>query len=540
MTRIALAFGTALLSIIACATDKAQSPGAPIKHLVVIFQENHSFDVYFATYPKALNPPGQPAFHARPNTPSVNGLTSTLIERNPNSSKPFRIDRLQSYTCDQDHEYTAEQKARNGGLMDQFVRFDAQPPFNDRQFCHKSATGEWDTVMGYFDGNTVTALWNYAQHFAMSDNSFATMSGQSTRGALNLTAGDSYGVLCGPPSSVYGTVPECGGPVSSTATPAPTNGTLGTFVDDTDPYWDVCSQGQPAALTGRNIGDLLTAAGVTWGWFQGGFALDAEGKCSASHALEAFDRAVGVDPVTDPLRFNDYVPHHNPFQYYASTANPLHLPPTSVAMVGKTDQAKHLYDLSWFWEAARAGNLPAVSFLKAPAYQNGHPGTSDPLDEQEFLVRTLNRLQQLPEWQNMAVIIAADDSDGWYDHVMPPIVNQSNTALDFLCGDKSDGPGARCGYGPRLMLLAISPYARENYVSHALTDQTSILRFIEDNWLGGERISEISFDRIAGSLDDLFDFAAPAFRRLLLDPVTGQRFDTRRTFPHGQGAPEDP
>ena len=99
-------------------------------------------------------------------------------------------------------------------------------------------------------------------------------------------------------------------------------------------------------------------------------------------------------PRTDPLRFPDYVPHHNPFQYFASTANPLHLPPTSVAMVGKTDQAKHLYDLKWFWEAARAGHLPAVSFLKAPAYQNGHPGNSNPLDEQEFLVHTLNRLQQ--------------------------------------------------------------------------------------------------------------------------------------------------
>ena len=131
--------------------------------------------------------------------------------------------------------------------------------------------------MGYFDGNTVTALWNYAQHFALSDNSFATMSGQSTRGALNLTAGDTFGVLCGPPTSVFGDVPECGPPASSTATPAPTNGQLGTFVDDTDPYWDVCSEGSPAALTGRNIGDLLTAAGVTWGWFQGGFARTRDG-----------------------------------------------------------------------------------------------------------------------------------------------------------------------------------------------------------------------------------------------------------------------
>ena len=520
LTRIALGLGTLLLAVSSAA---ATGPIArtPIKHLVVIFQENHSFDVYFATYPVALNPPRQPAFHARRGTPSVNGLTPTLIERNPNSSKPFRIDRLQSYVCDQDHQYTAEQKARNGGLMDQFVRFDAQAPFNDRQFCHKSTGGAWDTVMGYFDGNSVTALWNYAQYFVLSDNHYATMSGQSTRGALNLTAGDNYGVLCGPQTAVYGNVPECGAPVSSTATPAPTNGVIGTFTNDTDPYWDVCSQGPTAALTGRNIGDLLTAAGVTWGWFQGGFTLDREGKCSSSHVLEAFDRAVGMDPRTDRLRFPDYVPHHNPFQYYASTANPLHLPPTSVAMVGRTDQARHLYDIEWFWKAARVGNLPAVSFLKAPAYQNGHPGNSNPLDEQEFLVSTLNRLQQMPEWQSMAVIIAADDSDGWYDHVMPPIVNRSNTPLDFMCGDKSDGPGARCGYGPRLPLLVISPYAKENYVSHALTDQTSILRFIEDNWLNGERISEISFDRIAGSLDDMFQFSVPIMRRVLLDPATG-------------------
>src|SRR5262249_28216647 len=180
---------------------------------------------------------------------------------------------------------------------------------------------------------------------------------------------------------------------------------------------------------GRNIGDLLTAADVTWGWFQGGFTRATNAACSESHPLETFDRLVGVNPATDPLRFQDYVPHHNPFQYFASTANPLHLPPTSVAIVGRTAQAKHLYDLSWFWAAARAGNLPAVSFLKAPAYQNGHPGNSDPLDEQTFVVETLNRLQQLPEWRHVAVIIAADDSDGWSDPAMPPTFTQPNTPL---------------------------------------------------------------------------------------------------------------
>jgi len=509
----------------AAAQSGADPPSARlarrIDHVVVMFQENHSFDAYFGTYPMAANPPGQPRFRARRGTPSVNGLTGTLLQFNPNTSNPFRIDRSQSYTCDQDHKYTAEQRARNGGLMNQFPRFDAQGPTNDRQFCHQDAEGRWDTLMGYFDGNTVTALWYYAQHFALSDNHFATMSGQSTRGALNLTAGDTFGVVCGPPASVYGDVPLCGPPVSSTTTPAPGNGTLGTFVDDTDPYWDVCSQGSTAALTGRNVGDLLTAAGVTWGWFQGGFTTAADGSCSSSHPLEAYDRAVGIDPATDPLRFQDYVPHHNPFQFFASTANPRHLPPTSVDMVGKTDQANHLYDLTWFWEAARAHNLPVVSFLKAPKYQNGHPGDSDPLDEQEFLVTTLNKLQRLREWRRMAVIIAWDDSDGWYDHVMPPIVNRSDTHLDFLCGGASDGPGARCGYGPRLPLLMISPYAKENYVSHALTDQTSILRLIEDNWLGGARISEISFDRKAGSLLDMLDLSRPVVRRFKLDPATG-------------------
>jgi len=190
-------------------------------------------------------------------------------------------------------------------------------------------------------------------------------------------------------------------------------------------------------------------------------------------------------------------------------------------MIGRDDQANHQYDLAHFWQAAEAGNLPTVSFLKPPGYQDGHPGRSDALDEQQFLVETINRLQRLPEWQQMAIIITYDDSDGWYDHVMPPIVNRSNTPLDMGCGDVTQGAPARCGYGPRLPLLLLSPYAKRNYVSHALTDQTSITRFIEDRWLGGRRLSHESFDAFAGSLDDLFDVTASAVAPLILDPSTG-------------------
>jgi phospholipase C len=179
--------------------------------------------------------------------------------------------------------------------------------------------------------------------------------------------------------------------------------------------------------------------------------------------------------------------------------------------------------------AANAGALPAVSFLKASHFQDGHPGDSDPLDEQRFLVGTINKLQKLPEWSSMAVIVAWDDSDGWYDHVMGPIASPSaDPAYDSLTGPGacgSPGPGAyqdRCGYGPRLPFLLISRYAKRNAVSHTTIDQTSILRFVEDNW-GLPRIGDQSLDAQAGSIEDLFDYAhpRPASQRYLLSPSTG-------------------
>jgi phospholipase C len=142
---------------------QAQSATTPVKHVVVIFQENVSFDHYFGSYPRALNPAGEPAFHALSNTPSVNGLNPGLLSHNPNSHSPFRLDRSQNYTCDQDHDYMPEQEAFDNGLMDKFVQFAGVggPGCPDYGFGPA-------LVMGYYDGNTVTALWNYAQHYAMS------------------------------------------------------------------------------------------------------------------------------------------------------------------------------------------------------------------------------------------------------------------------------------------------------------------------------------------------------------------------------------
>jgi len=104
-------------------TGVAEETAYPIKHVVAIFQENTSFDHYFGTYPIALNPPGEPPFHAKPDTPSVNGLNETLLTKNPNSLQPHRIDRSHVNTAEQDHDYTAEQQAFDMGLMDKFVQF---------------------------------------------------------------------------------------------------------------------------------------------------------------------------------------------------------------------------------------------------------------------------------------------------------------------------------------------------------------------------------------------------------------------------------
>ena len=196
-------------------------------------------------------------------------------------------------------------------------------------------------------------------------------------------------------------------------------------------------------------------------------------------------------------------------------------------MIGKTDQANHQYDLSDFWAAVDAGNMPAVSYLKAAAYQDGHAGYSDPLDEQTFLVDTLNSLQKRPEWRDTAVVLAYDDSDGWYDHQMSPIVMHSASADDALTGTGTCGTpkaGAyldRCGYGPRQPLLVLSPFAKENFVDHSITDQASILRFIEDNWSLG-RIGDQSFDALAGTLNNMFNFQHPVDKKIILDDQTGQ------------------
>jgi phospholipase C len=381
-------------------------------------------------------------------------------------------------------------------------------------------------TMAYYDGNTVTALWNYAQHYALNDHSFGSTFGPSTPGALNLAAGQTNGVIN--PTNVASSIVADG---------------QGGFTDinDADPTGDLCSSTSANfSMAGKNIGTLLTAANVTWGMFSGGFNLsttNANGTTGCARTTGA------VNIPGNPLKA-DYIPHHEPFQYYASTANLSHLRPTSTAVIGTNNDggANHQYDTTDFTAALAAGNLPAVSILKAPGYQDAHAGYSDPLDEQTFIVNTINAIESSSFWPSTAIIIAYDDSDGWYDH-LNDFVNGSTTASDSLNGTgvcisstaaaaALPGPNSnglpvqgRCGHGPRLPLMVISPWAQKNYIDNTITDQASVTRFIEDTFLASQRIGGGSFDATAGTLNNMFNFTngavIPNPNVVLLNATTG-------------------
>ena len=526
-----------------------------IKHVVVIIPENRTFDNYFGTYPHAANIPGEqswlgvpaPKFVARHDTPAANTLTQALLQNNPNRSRfgdaadPARFSPADAYTCDMGHNYEPEQQAYDGGKGDKFPETTA----GNGQGCQPDGT----TVMNYYDGNTVQALWNYAQHYSMSDNSYSTTYGPTVPGHANLIAGTTHGIIIHDPANPAN-------PNTSGFYVNPTDKSV-TLVDANLPgYLDDCGSGRTFEFIGKNVGDLLNEKKVTWGYFQGGFlptqpaTFDANGNvltpaaCNSQHAAHemAIDGRTYMvqNPSTNPGPdihglSRDYSTGVTPFMKYASTRNPHHLRPSSPEMIGKTDQANHLYDISDFFTSLSADSLPSVSYVKAPVYQYGHPGSSDPLTEQGFLVETINAIQKSRFWNDTAIIIVWDDSDGWYDHVMPPVLNPSATNLDFLFGPGNCGtpkPGAdaaRCGLGPRQPLLVISPYAKPNFVDHTLTHQASVLRFIEDNWKLGFIDGPVappegtgSVDRYANSLDNMFDFKRePNTRPLILDAVTG-------------------
>src|SRR6202035_5203977 len=243
------------------------------------------------------------------------------------ASNPFRLSPSQALTADQGHNESPEQSAYDNGKMDGFPAYvgTAGPPI-----------GTKGLVMGYYDGNTVSALWNYAQHFALNDNNFSTQFGPSTPGAINLISGQANGFsatlnVLGPGNVLLHPTHEAFGDGAHNASNI-------TEIGDGDPLGDDCSNPtlDQVTMAGKNIGDLLNDKGITWGSFMGGFDLGIVNPPNPSHPQGTTGCQRETDPTapgTPAFTSVDYIPHHAWFQYYTSTRNVNHTRPSSVAAI---------------------------------------------------------------------------------------------------------------------------------------------------------------------------------------------------------------
>lgn len=375
---------------------------SPITHLMIVMMQNHSLDNLFGTYPGA------------------NGLNASLpsysqVDAKGNTISPTLVKTLA--TGDLTHNRPSYVASWNKGLMDKF------------------AYTEGDLSMQYYD-NTISGLasdksswsianlWSYAQQYALADNFFAS--------AMNSEPAQEFYM------------------VAATAFDLTTASSL--------PYYDPCSAVEQekdgglghiaAPLTETTVGDQLSAAQVSWGYYQTNYANSQNGTCT------------------------DYTPQEDPFQYFTSTENTPHI---------------QNFTLASFESDLNNDSLPSVLWIQPDGAQDMHPGGGNIMDGIEFLSKFVQAVQNSNEWPSTAIIVLWDESGGWYDHVPPPQL--SNTE----------------GLGARVPILVISPFAKTNYISHQQMDFVSILRFIQWNWNLGElpTAAQAAREQQSGDLCDL-------------------------------------
>ncbi|SEB82397.1 alkaline phosphatase family protein [Paenibacillus sp. GP183] len=414
---------------------------SPVKHTVVIFQENRTFDNYWGTYPYA------PGFHAISGTPQdvvnfkhvsdnvVKDVSGNVYNPDDNGNPVYPwhdTGKAKIQQPDVNHGYADMIAMVDGGKMDKFYTMNSKGTNPTRG----------KLSMSYFDYNEIPAYWQYAQHYALADNYFQPVSGPSTPGAFYLIAAQSGN----------GSDPANNNVPSSqiTSDPSPKNG----------PFGGDNPKGLTYNLTYKNIGDELTANNQSWAWYAGGWDA-AKANPGSPEALK-------------------YSPHHNPFQYFQNYED------------GKYIQ--NLKDYTHFSQDVANGTLPTVSFIKGGYGDDEHPGLgnqSTPSAE-DFTVKTINQIMNSPYWKDTAIIVTYDEGGGFYDHVAPP---EAVKTADGLIGNST-----------RVPALVISPYSKQNYVSHVQYDHTSILKFLEWNY---NLPALNNRDKNANNLLDMFDFKHP-------------------------------
>jgi phospholipase C len=419
-----------VLTATAAGAEQDQGDGnagslAGINHLVVIYDENHSFDNLYGSFPGAngisrasKTSKTQVTLAGVPYTTLPQ--TDTHIPTNlPN--EPFDITKYvpaDQKTRDLVHRYYQEQVQIDGGKMDKFVAV-------------SDAKG---LAVGYYPTAQLPVAAE-AANYVLADNFFHAAFGGSFLNhqwlVCSCTPVYADAVKDGSSKDLHTILGDNGLPTKDgqLTTVATGDYAINTIFPSSSPT--IAAAPHLPLLTNATIGDRLTAGGVSWAWYSGGW-----NDAVAGHA--------------DPL----FQYHHQAFNYYANYAP-------------GTEGRAHLQDETNFIAAAKAGTLPAVSFVKPLGPDNEHPGYTDVLRGEQHLLDLINDVRNGPNWADTAIVITYDEHGGFWDHVAPPTSKKHSDVW---------GPGAR------VPTIVISPLAKRHFVDHTLYDTTSILTTIEHRW----------------------------------------------------------
>jgi acid phosphatase len=466
LVSIWLAF-LAALSAAGCATRAADGL-ARVEHIVVIYAENRSFDHLYGLFPGAeglaqasaeqktqLDHDGKPLPHLPPVYDAAK-VNPRFPQSLPNG--PFQIDappvngRADEVLPSPIHNYYQNREQVNGGRNNLFVAM--------------TTVGAW--TMGYFDGSKMK-LWSWAREYTLADHFFMGAFGGSYlnhqwlvcactpmdpgapasakaqldgEGRLKKRPDSPASVLQGPVQLYDGRISPDGYVVNTSQPPYQPSGippAPGGRLDLANPA------GHPLpAQTLKTVGDTLSAKGLSWAWYAGGWnAALADGWQDPSVKRTVIYSREAGSPI--------FQPHHQPFNYYARFAP------------GSADRTQHLKDEADFLRDIDKGTLPAVSFYKPAGIVNEHPSYTDLASGDEHIDQLLTRLRASPQWASMVVIVTYDENGGFWDHVPPP---------------SGPGWGDRWGPGTRVPTLIVSPFARRGYVDKTPYDTTSIIKLI--------------------------------------------------------------
>ena len=396
----------------------AAAPGIhKIKHVIIITQENRSFDSYFGTYPGADGiPPGV----CLPDK-LRGGCVRPFVDHADSDPDKYLI-----------HDNAASIADIHGGKMDGFVRHAEIGCTNPRSTCGRVA-------MGYHVGSDIPNYWAYARHFVLQDHLFESVDSWSFPAHLEEVS--AWSARC-----------KSDDPMSCVSSPNATNRT----------------SRRPTPFAWTDVTWLLHKHHVSWGYY-----LD--------NGATFTDKAtVGVPTIWNPLPgFTD---------------------------VRQNGQQRNVQNLTNFFAQARAGKLPAVSWVIPQPADSEHP-PSRISRGQAYVTSVINAVMQSSDWSSSAIFLSWDDWGGLYDNVVPP-------KIDHL------------GYGIRVPALIISPYARPGYIDHQVASTDSYLKFIEDDFLGGARLDPATDgrpdsrpdvrERLTGDLSRAFDFTQKPLPPLIL------------------------